>query len=563
MRNKELEKQLKKETEQLFVSNKMAIYEKLGIAFSDEKKVLSSLETQIKKEADVFVPNKKTEIMESVKANEIKNTSTIYVEQRLMDESDEFVPSVKKQVFKNINKKEKFSFANFFFKPLPLAITSALLIGVISTTVVLIKPNNGTTEDSTIIEKSAKNTSNVSFKITSASELYSPEILFTLPSDQKINIAKIAAVNDESIHIMSYFNEDGSIKKEINQLDVKEFSKRYLSIALNLGYVERKDINKENKITIYINSSSEDYEFYNEAKDEIIETIYDFAYENKIVANVSCQIGGTSSNDIDPNLEALILQAYNLATKLFVDSNGNTISVLCFSTSYEDWINKYKNTTIEEMEDYVEYLLDIQNKISSEDNKDLFLKALSECSLYQNSTKELVNRYDILKSKYDLLEDFVEENFDFELDEIPSLDDDYWDWWEDYGHMNGFQGGHNHGWEKPENGFYSYDYTSLEDCAKFIDSFDKEVFDFNNNIDFKSALSLCTKMVNYANTIINFNESFTFIADTIFEAIMKDIDEGHYNGNHDYGNHYEDEPDDWDDDYESWWNDHGHHHGGK
>ena len=70
-------------------------------------------------------------------------------------------------------------------------------------------------------------------------------------------------------------------------------------------------------------------------------------------------------------------------------------------------------------------------------------------------------------------------------------------------------------------------------------------------------------MVNYANTIINFNESFTFIADNIFEAIMKDIDEGHYNGNYDYGNHYEDEPDDWDDDYESWWNDHGHHHGGK
>ena len=563
MRNKKLEKQLKKETEQLFVSNKMAIYEKLGIAFSDEKKVLSSLERQIKKEADVFVPNKKTEIMANVKANEIKNDSTIYVEQRLMDESDEFVPSVKKQVFKNINKKEKFSFANFFFKPLPLAITSALLIGVISTTVVLSKPKDGTTQDSIIIEKSAKNTSNVSFKITSASELYSPEILFTLPSDQKINIAKIAAVNDESIHIMSYFNEDGSIKKEINRLDVKEFSKRYLSIALNLGYVERKDINKENKITIYINSSSEDYEFYNEAKDEIIETIYDFAYENKIVANVSCQIGGTSSNDIDPNLEALILQAYNLATKLFVDSNGNTISVLCFSTSYEDWINKYKNTTIEEMEDYVEYLLDIQNKISSEDNKDLFLKALSECSLYQNSTKELVNRYDILKSKYDLLEDFVEENFDFELDEIPSLDDDYWDWWEDYGHMNGFQGGHDHGWENHGNGFYPYDYTSLEDCAKFIDSFDKEAFDFNNNIDFKSALSLHTKMVNYANTIINFNESFTFIADTIFEAIMKDIDEGHYNGNHDYGNHYEDEPDDWDDDYESWWNNHGHHHGGK
>ena len=278
---------------------------------------------------------------------------------------------------------------------------------------------------------------------------------------------------------------------------------------------------------------------------------------------MSCQIGGTNSNDIDPNLEALILQAYNLATKLFVDSNGNTISVLCFSTSYEDWINKYKNTSIEEMEDYVEYLLDIQNKISSEDNKDLFLNALSECSLYQNSTKELVNRYDILKSKYDLLEDFVEENFDFELDEIPSLDDDYWDWWEDYGHMNGFQGGHDHSWENHGNSFYPYDYTSLEDCAKFIDSFDKEVFDFNNNIDFKSALSLCTKMVNYANAIINFNESFTFIADTIFEAIMKDIDEGHYNGNHDYGNHYEDEPDDWDDDYESWWNDHGHHHGGK
>ena len=563
MRNKELEKQLKKETEQLFVSNKMAIYEKLGIAFSDEKKVLSSLETQIKKEADVFVPNKKTEIMASVKANEIKNASTIYVEQRLMDESDEFVPSVKKQVFKNINKKEKFSFANFFFKPLPLAITSALLIGVISTTAVLAKPKDGTTEDSIIVEKSAKNTSNVSFKITSASELYSPEILFTLPSDQKINIAKIAAVNDESIHIMSYFNEDGSIKKEINQLDVKEFSKRYLSIALNLGYVERKDINKENKITIYINSSSEDYEFYNEAKDEIIETIYNFAYENKIVANVSCEIGGTNSNDIDPNLEALILQAYNLATKLFVDSNGNAISVLCFSTSYEDWINKYKNTTIEEMEDYVEYLLDIQNKISSEGNKDLFLKALSECSLYQNSTKELVNRYDILKSKYELLEDFVEENFDFELDEIPSLDDDYWDWWEDYGHMNGFQGSHDHGWENHGNGFYPYDYTSLEDCAKFIDSFDKEVFDFNNNIDFKSALSLCTKMVNYANAIINFNESFTFIADTIFEAIMKDVDEGHYNGKHDYGNHYEDEPDDWDDDYELWWNNHGHHHGGK
>ena len=563
MRNKELEKQLKKETEQLFVSNKMAIYEKLGIAFSNEKKVLSSLERQIKKEADVFVPNKKTEIMASVKANEIKNASTIYVEQRLMDESEEFVPSVKKQVFKNINKKEKFSFANFFFKPLPLAITSALLIGVISTTVVLSKPKDGTTQDSIIVEKSAKNTSNVSFKITSASELYSPEILFTLPSDQKINIAKIAAVNDESIHIMSYFNEDGSIKKEINQIDVKEFSKRYLSIALNLGYVERKDINKENKITIYINSSSEDYEYYNEAKDEIIDTIYEFAYENKIVANVSCQIGGTSTNDIDPNLEALILQAYNLATKLFVDSNGNTISVLCFSTSYEDWINKYKDTSIEEMEDYVEYLLDIQNKISSEDNKDLFLKALSECSLYQKSTKELVNRYDILKSKYDLLADFVEENFDFELDEIPSLDDDYWDWWEDYGHKDGFQGGHNHGWENPENGFYPYDYTSLEDCAKFVDSFDKEVFDFNNNIDFKSALSLCTKMVNYANAIINFNESFTFIADTIFEAIMKDIDEGHYNGNHDYGNHYEDEPDDWDDDYESWWNDHGHHHGGK
>ena len=49
MRNKELEKQLKKETEQLFVSNKMAIYEKLGIAFSDEKKVLNKCIRALKK----------------------------------------------------------------------------------------------------------------------------------------------------------------------------------------------------------------------------------------------------------------------------------------------------------------------------------------------------------------------------------------------------------------------------------------------------------------------------------------------------------------------------------
>lgn len=562
MKHKNLQNIIKREG-QSFVPNVIDdVYASLGISFKQNEKQPLDIEKSLKKEGTHFVPNIIDNVYASCNISKQVNKPDEEIENHLKDEKNSFIPNVKKPVYAAINaKKPRLSFINFITKPATIAFMSAGLIAAIATAVVMpniLSDNSSSSSDPYIIPGEATYESNVNMTIVSASKSFSPDVLYSLQNNGMVNGDKVIPLDDYSNEIIKNINSTSSSKALNSSYSLISFTKTYLTTALNLGYIERKDISKTNEITIEISAIASDSDYYTGALSKLTSLVDDFLYENKVVASVNLALSTEGEETgAESELVILIKQAYEIATRLFMDENGNTISVLCFSNKYEDWLAKYATSSVEEMKAYVDYLLAIDAKISNDAKKYEFLHALEAVAKYQTGVAKLTIEYNkftaFFKTSLDLLD---AKDYPDHPGNPDGFDEDHddWDWWEDYGHDYHGDKYNNFDCDEKDN----YDYNSLDDYDSFMKELGKYEFKLDENCPVDIVLDEALKLIGYLDEIGRFYDAFSKRASETFAEIIDNVENGNYydNDHQGPGNHYEDEPEGWENDYESWWKDH-------
>ncbi len=571
MKLKELEKNLIKEGKCLTPNKIEDIYQKLGISFLDEKVNNSFIEQKIKKEGNILLENVKPEIVKK------EDEWSLFYERKIGEEKRNFLPDMRNKL--GIKKENRL--LAFFKNKATIAFSSAFAIAIICTSVVLtnalnkqsfIDGDTSNTDTSNnnhddVVNLAGKST--VNFKLESGSKAYKPEVIYAVETTSYINSSSIVAVNDSSKNILSSFSQtsDNNLQKlaSNNAYTISSFTNKYLNIALNLGYIERKDASKINEITLSINYGKEDESYYKNLIKELEDSFENFIYENKIVARFT--VNESASEAIKDELTQLITQAYEISINLFVDENGNINQILCFSTELSDWLEKYKNYSIEDMQEYVDYLIRINEKISNDENKALFIARLSECTEMQNRIETLNEYYAKLSSIYDELIPYLDD-VDKDMTRPGDGKDDYeWDWWDDVGH------GH-HG--RKENRRYEQfdeddDFDIPEGGDFFTKQYDDLILELDALIARKDTINVANKkevqdyifnVCDYSWYLNYFYNEYSEFLDEKLESLLEDLDGDKFNNgkpqHHD--NDEDDRPDDWDDDFDDWWNSRGGRH---
>lgn len=555
MKNKDLLNKLKSEGKSFVPDVKEDIYASLGISLNMQTS--EDIEKALKKEAKVFVPNDKEAIYRAIGISQNAKVDT-YNENRIKEEGKTFVPNVKKDVYEDINKKSPSSFMAFLRKPATIAITASVLFVAIAGSVavpVLLNMNKDQDEDHSMsnytVESTPANGAAIDLDILSASQSYQPKLLYNANAEGNVDNDTIVPLNDASSNILN--NIEGSTKNAYlgSTYDVNSFTLKYLSVALNLGYIERQNISLTNVITIKFTYDKKDKTYIDEVSEAIKASCNDFFYNNKIVANLVIESEEAESEIEESTKNILIRQLFNLCNKLFVDENGNPIKLFCFSTNIEDWINQYKDTPDEKLKEEIDFLLYIESKITTDENRANFVKTLKDIDKYYTALEDLENTYLDFYNKYETLFDLI-----FEGDDFEPRDDDFgkpWDF-DDYSH-----GDHGHGPQRhPEP---KYDFFSYEEYLRFKDDLSKKNFDYDENIDEYEASYLLMELGHAMDDTYGFYVAFNIRVEDLFDALMLQIDEGYYYEEEpDYGDHYHPEPDNWDQDFEDYWHNHHEHH---
>ena len=320
--------------------------------------------------------------------------------------------------------------------------------------------------------------------------------------------------------------------------------------------ISNAKISKTNEITIEISAIASDSDYYTGALSKLTSLVDDFLYENKVVASVNLALSTEGEETgAESELVILIKQAYEIATRLFMDENGNTISVLCFSNKYEDWLAKYATSSVEEMKAYVDYLLAIDAKISNDAKKYEFLHALEAVAKYQTGVAKLTIEYNkftaFFKTSLDLLDakDYPDHPAILMVDEDMTIGIG--------GKICGMTPWckyNNFDCDEKDN----YDYNSLDDYDSFMKELGKYEFKLDDNCPAEIVLDEALKLIGYLDEIGHFYDAFSKRASETFAEIIDNVENGNYydNDHQGPGNHYEDEPEGWENDYESWWEDH-------
>ena len=544
MKRRDIKNFIKTEGEKITPSVINDVYSKLGISvLSDSTDI--AFENKLKEEQKIFIKDKKNDIYRALNIKPIENNNAQIVEYRIVDEKEDFVPNIKNKLAKELNIKKSNPLLAIFKKPEILAISSAVLVGVILTSVVLTNAftsnttdtttNTNTTTSSTTITPQGRST--VNFKIQSASNVYNPEVIYTVEKTGEIDASSIVSVNDQSSNVLNSLSSSGS--------SIVEFTTDYLKSALNLGYLERKNVAKTNYIYLTVNSGLEDESYYKNVKESINDKIDEFIYENKVVAELVF-VNQTSTNE-DSELVQLIRQAYEISIRLFVDENGEPSKVLCFSTDFNDWLEKYKNVSEEYMEEYVELLLYIDNSISCDVDRARFVEKLEQISLIQDKIITLDSYYQTL---YDVIEQINQKFGKYEpLDPDERPDDDYdeycWDWWDDVGYNRGDRRDYKHEYE-------NIDYDTL------ISELDKLDLNIENKSDYELR-SLEITLREYTKKIKRLYKELKNSADDALDDLLDLLDNGEFDkGKPEYEDAHHEPPEDWDYEFDDWWDKHYH-----
>ncbi len=588
MKRKELENNLIKEGQSLIPNKIDCIYQKLGISFLDEKVNNSFIEQKIKKEGNILLENAKPDIVKK------EDEWSAFYENKLEEEKHHFVPNIKNK----LPLKRENPILAFFKKPATIAFSGTFAIAVICTSVVLSNALNrkGIVDDSDSVinnstnnNTSADNSSNssaidtviltgrstVNFKVISGSGEYKPEVVYAVETTGYIDTSSLVAVNDSSKNILSAFSSTNTnqVKKlaSNDSYTISSFTSKYLNIALNLGYIERKNSSQTNNIAISISYSKEDEAYYKSLLTELENYFNSFIYDNKVIAQFS--VNNSESETSEDELTQLISQAYEICTNLFVDQNGEVNKILCFSTDFNDWLNKYSSYSIEEMRTYVDYLIQINEKISNDTNKYLFIERLSECSTIQARVDTLNTYYNKLSTIYSELSvnmDKVEMDEDGDMTRPDGKDDYDWDWWSDVGH--GHKGANR---LNDFDNYYDDEDDFNDDREDFVPPhLDKDYNQFIKELDElisrKDTLDTSNKKVVrkylndvrfYSKYLNDFYNDYSEYLDDKLEKLLDDLDKDEFNnGKPTHHEHDEEMPEGWDDEFDDWWNNKGHRH---
>ena len=558
MRTKNLKHIINSEAKSFVPNDIDKIYASLGISLIKEEKV-AKVEKVLKEEGKSFTPNKIERIYATIGIERTQENK--FEEARIKDESGEFVPDVKSGVYTNINKVEpKPSFFSKLLKPLPLSITAAFLVSAIAVGSVMysiskkpIQSGEEVGQGEEITNSSTlKSTSTVSLTVQSASKLYEPSVFYTVNNNGQVDNNSVIAINDDSANIVDNFESSRAITKGYT---INEFTERYLKTALNLGYIERQDKTKTNKIQLSFTFDKSDSSYFANAKKDLENNIKKFMYDNKVIASFEIEEVSCSEN-VDSELDALIRMAYEFATKIFVDENGKPIEILCFSTNYDDWVEKYKDTSIEEMRKYVDFLKQIDALISDDEMKEVFVDALKICSDYQEAVKEIKVIYEHLQELHIQLVNEYNEKFHEHMPiELMPLDGHgHWDWWDDYGHDHpmGPHPGSRHG-----GPWHDHDWKDLDTYYEFVEQYRAETFTLVGT-DEDSYLYLLDDIFYYASEFKEYYDIFTHELNDMFGGIMNSAEQGAFidENKPPHGSHFVDMDEGWEDDFDDWWNEH-------
>lgn len=580
MHKKNLQNILKNEGQKFVPNNVENIYKALGISYIKEKVEAEKVEKALQSEGEKFTPNKIDRVYAMLGIEQGVANANSYATNHLKDEANDFVPNVKGDVYSSINQPSpKKSLVSRLLKPIPLGVAATFLVAAISVSAVLLSNRNkiiqtGETvndasndehtstdtgsQGETQTEVSLNNASTISMSVRSASQLYNPSIFYAANSDGNVDNSTIIPLDDEANNIVTNFGKSRAIT---NTYSIKEFTTTYLLTALNLGYIERQDSTKLNTISITFRHTEEDSDYFVETKKELEQEIKDFMRENRVMA--SFELNSTEEEEtgtIDSELDVLIRTAYAYATRLFVTEDGTAVKIFCFSTDYNDWVERFKDSSLEDMRDYVSFLKGIDEMITNKEMKQLFVSQLQECNKYQEATDIVVEKYEYLEEIYTELVKRFNEAFNEHMPEhLEPLDGGKWDWWDDYGHEHPFDD-HGHG-PKPKDWRHNSwdeddDEYSIEGFADYISELEAESFEVDEGAD-KHAYEYKLQLIRaYGFDLREYYMNFTDAINESFDGLMVCLLDGDFMCDYIPEDHYMDEPDDWDDDFDDWWHQH-------
>lgn len=603
MQKKNLEKQLKKEAIK-FAPNKLQdIYSSLGISFlncSSNK----DIEKALSEEGNKVINNNINTINEKLGINTRTNNES-YIKNRMGEEKDSFVPVVIDDVYNSINHKNpKNKFYLFMHDKANITIFSSfLLVCILSSIIipiVLNKNNNlddsaatDNDENSTIIttDTSIKptNENGVTIDVASPSETYRAKATFFVGVDGTIDANKIITKDDQSAYVIDNIDKNNQTTAQSkyaigNDETIFSFTNKYLISALNCGILEKQNITNFNSIKFYIETRNDNGNYFNAIKSEINDEIIGFMKNYKVVANI--QILKSEEDDVlstlnNHDLADYISEVYNIASRIFAFSNGTYLEDAYFSNDLKDWIEVFKDYSVEQMKDITTFVWFINDNISTQNEIDKTLNEfvdgtasikedVKKLNSYltkivsfreeifgslKNDGNDLRNTYSTYSKLIEaLIKNYGEQSTKYPKNfymYTPNDEQKEWKWWE-----NGL---HHY---KPEDKLLSIkketEDNSLVPPNEFIDSLTK--YDDLSNLDKSEQTLLATlydqyQLEHYLQGSINkiddcFNKIFTKI---------KNGDYGHGERKDDDYNHYKDEPPDWDESFDDWWNHHYNH----
>ena len=538
-----------------------------------------NLEEKLKSEGKNFSPNVLSKVYEKLGLELSSSTENKKVETKLMEEGEKLVPNNYEAVSKNITpKKQSVGFLAFIKNPITISVSASLLVAVVATSIVvplLLNRNVNSVNETDAI--AVDNT--VTLDLTSASQNYNAKVKYVINTEGNVESNKIITLDDNSAYLIDKFNTAPTTRLNENIKNEKHtvFTTKYLTTALNYGYLEKLDITKSNKLVFKITSPSSNN--ISSLKNELEDNILSFMEENKVIIDYEIEEVKvdiySEFEEQDYEKASLILDMYNLATRLFVGED-KTLTEAYFSSDLNDWVARFKDSDKEEIQSYVDMLSEFNEYIVGNEQRNRMIddfykyseKFLNEIKVFNsyiptinerltsviNSLKE--NGSDELKgylneNNYPQLSRYLNEKYQSQNRRMdrkePVGEIRVWDFF-----LDGYFMFNNHQPMRPgqvnPGDFLQYLPKTYGEGTTY--STNEETL-FNLYVDLAS-------LINFRDTAVLFVDDnfFEIVLDIIEEQLfMMDWDDDEYCHNHD-------EPDGWNEDFDNWWknNNHGDHH---
>lgn len=595
MQKKNLEEQLKLEGSKLAPNKIEAIYEKLGLDFSS-REVNIEVENKLKEEGKKFVKNNVEGVYSSlgITSNIQKDSQT---ENRVIDEKSEFVPNVMDDVYHSIHAKNPHNkFYLFIHNHTTIAIVSSLLIaGFISAIVIpniinvnqenIVEPtntDNNVTPNSITPSKENK----ISIDVKSASGSYSSSVRFVVDTNGLVNTNKIVTTDDQSAYVVDNIGNsvtpNSLVKYLINSDEtVSSFTEKYLTSALNCGIIEKQNTSQTNSIKLFVETLSDGGQYYNAIKDSLNDTLLNFIKNNKVVATI--EISESTDDEVlteieDSELASLIEEAYTVASRIFVYSDGTPLEDAYISDDLSVWVDTFKDYSVTQMEDIVEFLYYISDNISTDSEIDETLDFFKERIATPKKEVEYLNNYlpKVVAVRERIFNDLKVNGNDLKAkyptypELISYLDDEYYNLYygEEVEDLLRYTPNDNpKTWKWWENGICHFD--PFFDDDRHIDRhrppkplpelpewFKHDLEAYDNPSSIVSNEENLYIVIHDQYLLELFREKSLVQIDMDFEDIFTRIKDGEFGHGHrddgDY-NHYHSEPSGWEDEFYDWW----------